>query len=178
MFYNSSSSSWYASLSLAALLNLLSFISLQFLLPHASFLSLFKGIRHSRKYQAWLARFFLLYVISAYLFYRFAVSLLIHFVFLFFFLFLFIYFEFKFCFFFVFCFLFFVFCFLFFVFCFLLLFLFFLITSRLTHLDRVLCDGLFWERHCIIYERECNRGRGRRGEVRFSVRWDFGDMKW
>ena len=101
--------------------------------------------------------FFLLYVISAYLFYRFAVSLLIHFVFLFFFLFLFIYFEFKFCFFF---------CFLFFVFCFLLLFLFFLITSRLTHLDRVLCDGLFWERHCITDERECNRVRGRRGEVR------------
>ena len=125
--------------------------------PSCIFLISVKGIRHSRKYQAWLARFFLLYVISAYLFYRFAVSLLIHFVFLFFFCFFLFILNLNFVFFF---------CFLFFVFCFLLLFLFFLITSRLTHLDRVLCDGLFWERHCII-ERECNRGRGRRDEVRF-----------
>ena len=70
--------------------------------------SLFKGIRHSRKYQAWLARFFLLYVISAYLFYRFAVSLLIHFVLLFFFCFFWFILNLNFVFFF--CFLFFVFC--------------------------------------------------------------------
>ena len=82
--------------------------------PSCIFLISVKGIRHSRKYQAWLARFFLLYVISAYLFYRFAVSLLIHFVFLFFFCFFLFILNLNFV-----CFLFFVFCFLFFVFCFL-----------------------------------------------------------
>ena len=147
--------------------------SISYLLYHSSFSSLMHlsylclkvyDTRGSIKH-GWLV-FFILYVISAYLFSRFAVSLLIHFVLLFFFCFFLFILNLNFVFF------------LFFVFCFLLLFLFFLITSRLTHLDRVLCDGLFWERHCIIDERECNRGRGRRGEVRFSVRWDFGDMKW